>query len=200
MIKKALLLCSTALVLFSACKKEEADKPSGAVKEISFLAATSYTEWTYFSFAKGDTVTITDYKNSLDWDIAFHRGDVRLNGGESGKGKAEAKNTNNKKWNDVTEAPKDGYVKDKVGKIMVKFLGDNIEEEDQPFSEVVSAWLDIDYSTPPPKYTISDWVYVVKAADGNYVKLQIYDNKDAKNKAGYVSFKYQYNESGSTKF
>jgi hypothetical protein len=42
---------------------------------------------------------------------------------------------------------------------------------------------------------------VVKAADGNYVKLWIYDNKDERDeKAGYVSFQYQYNADGGTGF
>lgn len=190
-----------SVLLLTACDKDDKDPAlPGAVKDIKFEDVSSYTEWKYFSFSKEEFVTITDFKNDLSWDIAFHRGDVRLNGGASGEGKGEALNTNKTSWNDVAEAPASGYIKDQVGKITTAFTGEGITEDDQPFSQTLTTWLTVDTSNPPPKYTVHNWVYVVKAADGNYVKLQIYDNKNEKNAAGYVSFKYQYNESGSNKF
>ena len=93
-----------------------------------------------------------------------------------------------------------GYVKDETGKITTAFTGTGIEEEEQPFSQTLTTWLTIDTSNPPPKYTYNNWIYVIKTASGKYVKLQIYDYKDAKNNGAYISFKYQYNESGSDKF
>ena len=40
----------------------------------------------------------------------------------------------------------------------------------------------------------------MKSATGKPVKLQVYDYKSEKNAGAYISFKYQYNESGATKF
>lgn len=200
-MKKIGFLMLLSVLFLTACDKD--DKGSalpGDVKDIQFINATSYTDWVYFSFSKGEVVTVTDYQNDLSWDIAFHRGDVRLNGGASGKGNGEAVNTQKTDWNAVTEAPSSGYVKDQVGKITTSFTGTGITEEDQPFSQTLTTWLTVDTSNPPPKYTLHNWIYVVKAADGNYVKLWIYDNKNEKNAAGYVSFRYQYNASGATNF
>lgn len=172
----------------------------GDIKDIQFINATSYTDWVYFSFEKGEAVTVTNYKNDLSWDIAFHRGDIRINGGASGSGKAEVANTDKTDWSSVTSAPANGYIKDQTGTITTAFTGTGITTEEQPFSQTLSGWLTVDTSNPPPKYTVHGWVYVLKAADGKFVKLQIYDNKNEKNAAGYVSFKYQYNASGSDQF
>jgi hypothetical protein len=196
----SLLLLS--IFIAPSCSDDDDDetKLPGDVKKVEFLDVRSYTKWVYFSFSKGEVVEVTDYANDLSWDIAFHRGDVRLNGGASGKGLAEVVNTNKTDWNSVKEAPASGYVKDEVGKITTSFTGSGITEEDQPFSQTLGSWITIDTSNPPPKYTYHNYIYVVKAADGKYVKLWIYDYKNEKESAGYVSFNYQYNESGATTF
>lgn len=198
-----LIVC--ALLAFSACSNDDDDNSGsgtpGSTKTVEFLNASAYDKWVYFSFDKGEVVTITDFANDLSWDIAFHRGNVRLNGGKSGKGKAGAIKTESKKWDDVKEAPTSGYVLDEIGSVTTSFTGTGITEEDQPFSQTLETWLTTDTSNPPPVYTIHGWIYVIKTATGKYVKLSLYDNKDATNKsAGYFSFKYQYNADGSTKF
>lgn len=200
-MKKISFLVLLSVLFITACDKDEKETAlPGDVKDIQFIDAKSYTDWVYFSFSKGKVVTVTDYKNDLTWDIAFHRGDVRLNGGESGIGKGEAFNTQKTSWTDVTEAPTSGYIKDQIGKITTAYIGNGITEEDQPFSQTVTTWLTVDTSTPPPVYTVHNYIYVVKDADGDYVKLWLYDNKNERTDAGYVSFRYQYSASGSTNF
>lgn len=197
----ALLL---GLLIFSSCSniddREEDVATTGEIKTHQFLDARSYTNWIYFSFSKNEIVTIADPQNDNNWDIAFHRGDVKLNGGKSGKASGEGINTNKTEWNAVASAPTSGYVKDDIGKITTAFTGTGIIEEDQPFSQILTTWLTVDISNPPPKYTVHNYVYVVRSASGKYVKLQIYDNKSATNAAGYVSFKYQYSAEGSGAF
>lgn len=191
----------TGIILFSSCNDDDdAILLSGDVKDVQFVDATSYTDWVYFSFEKGEVVEVVDHTTDLSWDIAFHRGDIRLNGGESGSGKGEAVNTNSTDWNLVMVAPESGYQKDKMGKITTAFTGSDIEETDASFSQVLSGWLTIDTSNPPPKYTYHNWVFVVKSATGKYVKLLVYDYKNERNNGAYISFKYQYNESGSDRF
>ncbi len=201
-IKLGLLILCGILFLSSCSSDDDDPQPTapGSVETVEFLDVKSYTEWVYFSFEKKSVVTVTDFANDLNWDIAFHRGDVRLNGGKSGKGKGAVVQTAYKNWNDVKEAPKSGYVNDEIGTITTAFTGQGITTEDQPFSQLLSGWLTVDTSNPPPKYTINEHIYVVKSAKGNYVKLSLYDNKNEKNAAGYVSFKYQHNDNGVTDF
>lgn len=201
---KSLVALVLGLFIFSSCNSsddsEEDIATAGEIKTYQVLDARSYTNWVYFSFSKNEIVTVTDVQADKNWDIAFHRGDVKLNGGKSGKGSGEAINTNKIEWNAVTSAPTSGYVKDEIRKITTAFTGTGITEEDQPFSQILTTWLTVDTSSPPPKYTVHNYVYVVKSASGKYVKLQIYDNKSATNTAGYVSFKYQYNAEGGAAF
>ncbi|NDV83361.1 HmuY family protein [Bacteroides sp. 51] len=198
---KSLFIAAFAVLALTSCSDDDDKKQeTGTTKTYLYVDATSYTDWTYFSFDKENVVEVTKPEDDLSWDIAFHRGDIRLNGGESGKGKGAAQNMNTTKWNEVTEAPTSGYVTDKVGKITTAFTGDGITEGDASFSQTLAGWLTIDTSNPPPVYTYHDWIYVIKTAAGKYVKIQITDYKNAKNAGAYISFKYQYNASGATSF
>lgn len=198
----SVIALALGLFVMSSCSRDKADEQlkSGEVKQYEFLDASAFDTWTYFSFEKGKIVEVSDFKNDSNWDIAFHRGDIRLNGGASGKGLAEAINTGKKEWSSVVSAPATGYGKDGIGKIVVSYSRGGVVQDDQPFSQVMANWLTIDTKNHPPKYTVNNWVYVIKTATGKPVKIQIYDNKNEKGRAGHFSFKYQYNASGSTKF
>lgn len=94
---KSIFTLLIGFLIFSSCSsndREEDVATAGEIEKYEFLDARSYTDWVYFSFSKGEIVTVTDYQNDINWDIAFHRGDVRLNGGKSGKGSGEGINTN----------------------------------------------------------------------------------------------------------
>ncbi|MFT3740971.1 MAG: HmuY family protein [Breznakibacter sp.] len=201
MKKSKLFFTALACVLFFvACDSDDEELLPGNVSKYEYLDATSYTGWVYFSFEKGEIVEVSDSQNDLSWDIAFHRGDIRLNGGLSGVGKGAVVNTDATDWDSVKEAPTSGYTTDKVGAITTAFTGTGITTEEQSFSQTLATWLTIDTSNPPPVYTYNNWIYVVITASGKYVKLHIYDYKNEKNAGAYISFKYQYNDSGSSKF
>ncbi|WP_424656267.1 HmuY family protein [Capnocytophaga granulosa] len=55
-----------------------------------------------------------------------------------------------------------------------------------------NGWLTMDYKkgSSGPSYTYNNWVYVVKTAAGKYAKVQLTDYKDAKEKTGFITFKY----------
>ena len=55
-----------------------------------------------------------------------------------------------------------------------------------------NGWLTMDYKpgSQGPSYSYNNWVYVVKTAAGKYAKIQLKDYKDAKEKTGFITFKY----------
>ncbi len=90
MIKRTLLLAIAIATTMGivTCKKDnktQPDKPNpgGNVKTHTFDTR-AFDKWVYFSFAENKEVEIADFQTSMDWDIAFHRFDVRVNCGTAG--------------------------------------------------------------------------------------------------------------------
>ncbi|MCX7987788.1 MAG: HmuY family protein, partial [Bacteroidales bacterium] len=84
-----LLAVCSIMVLFSCSKDEEGSDNHLQEQLVSgtvTINASAYDKWVYFSFDSGKVVEIDNFKNSMNWDIGFHRMDVRVNCGESGPG------------------------------------------------------------------------------------------------------------------
>src|SRR5690606_18465020 len=149
----------------AACSDPDEDPtPALEVKTVQ-IDARSYADWVYFSFEKGEVVTVApeSFSSDLSWDIAFHRNDVRLNGGLSGQGAGAALKTEAKELSQIALAPTTGYVADGTKSIMTKFTLPVPVFEDQPANTEIN-WLDVDTSNPPPVYTLFDEVYIIKTA------------------------------------
>ncbi|MDO5104352.1 HmuY family protein [Capnocytophaga sp.] len=102
-MKIVLLLVCVAMLGTTACKKENKDNQLVTkAKEYKNLSVPT-TDWVYFSFEKNQIVPVTDPDKSTDWDIAFNQYDVKTRG---------ALNTRLTAFDQVTQAPKDGYVSD----------------------------------------------------------------------------------------
>ena len=157
-------------------------------------------DWKYFSFAKGKEITVKDPTTSLDWDIAFNRYYVKLNGGDSGKGQAEDVKTDKLVLEEVKQVPTSGYSKDAQGTML---LGMPPKPTKESFCELISGGLKganttgyvtidmVNMTTGKGDiYEITKYVYVVKAADGTPFKLQFTGYTSDKGKGGYPAFSY----------
>ncbi len=115
---------------------------------------------------------------------------MRTNSGKSGKGKGGALETTFTKWNDLKSLPNGTFVKDGtifITKDLSKFPPPQMET---PGSKVLAKA--IKFSGPPPKYTISKNIFVVRTADEKYVKMKIVSYYNDEGKSGYVKFKYEF--------
>ena len=154
-------------------------------------------DWVYFSFATGAEVSGVTEENRAtrtDWDIAFNRFYMRTNSGLSGKGKGGAVETDKTSFADVTEAPSDGYVTD-VEITMNGFANGKVTTSKT--SGNVALNKAVRFSGPPPTYTLNDHVFVVRTADGKYVKVIFESFHNAEKKSGYITFRYAYQPDGS---
>lgn len=201
-MKLSYLTLSVSVLLFSvcfvACKEDDAPAPELEARTFS-VDAKAYNTWVYFSFEKNAVVEVSDYQNDLSWDIAFHRADVRLNGGLSGKGHGSAQKTEETSLTEVLEAPAGGYVPDSYGNVIVEFKIPPVYQE-QPYNAVMSTWLNIDTSSPPPVYTLAENVFVMTTVSGKYVKIKFTDYTNDKGETLYPAFEYIYQPDGSRKF
>ena len=158
--------------------------------------AKDFATWTYYSIEKGGPVEIANPGNSLDWDIAFHRYDIRLNGGKSGVGKGEGIKLEETELDKVTEAPAEGYVKDEEGNIVIDYTTGNPRTEVQPYSKEV-VWLDFMATGAGPSYTRHNNVFVIKTANGKYAKIKFLNYYDDRGKAGTVTWQYAIQQKGT---
>ncbi len=207
-----LLMLVVALFGFQSCqeKDDEDNKPQSNLKsgEVENIDATDYSKWVYVSLETGKVVGTGDLeqiREGDDWDIAFHRYNVRLNGGKSGSGKAGAYLAPGKigktGWDAIVTAPNDGYVADKMTKIMKEYKMPPVMV-DASASPVITGgkagtWLKMDMSSMPPTYSISNQIFIIKTAKGKYGKLWIKQYLGIDGKGGHITFKYAYQENGS---
>lgn len=209
-----LLFALTAFVAFQSCEDE--DEPeviaNAIINEIDDIDASAYDQWVYFSFETGEIVGtsgLEEERSGLDWDIAFHRWDVRLNCGISGSGQGGALLVEGAialtGWNSVSEAPTTGYSVDgtvtatkdvsSMPPVQVDVPGSNVITGDSFMGDMSGTWMNM---TGYGVYDITNQIFVIKTADGKYAKvwLKQYNNSDG---TGHITMKYAYQADGSTK-
>ena len=205
-MKKVFLSLVFGALTLASCSRDDNNEVTPNVtdnsKEATVDASASGT-WKYFSFEKGKEVTVTDPKNDLTWDIAFQRYYIKTNSGVSGKGNGGVFKTDSKDISTVKQAPTSGYTADKKGTAQ---LGYPPVDTELSYNSIISGGMKSvnGYVAYDPAlaaqgkspYTVNKWVYVVKTAKGEYVKLQVVDYLDAKNKGGHPKFKYVLSSDG----
>ena len=205
-MKKVFLSLVFGALTLASCSRDDNNEVTPNVtdnsKESTVDASTSGT-WKYFSFEKGAEVTVTDPENDLTWDIAFQRFYIKTNSGTSGNGNGGVFKTDSKDISTVKQAPTSGYTADKKETVQLGYPPVNTELS---YNSIISGGMKSvnGYVAYDPAlaaqgkspYTVNKWVYVVKTAKGEYVKLQVVDYLDAKNKGGHPKFKYVLSSDG----
>ena len=205
-MKKVFLSLVFGALTLASCSRDDNNEVTPNVtdnsKEATVDASASGT-WKYFSFEKGAEVTVTDPENDLTWDIAFQRFYIKTNSGTSGNGNGGVFKTDSKDISTVKQAPTSGYTADKKGTAQ---LGYPPVDTELSYNSIISGGMKSvnGYVAYDPAlaaqgkspYTVNKWVYVVKTAKGEYVKLQVVDYLDAKNKGGHPKFKYVLSSDG----
>jgi len=177
-------------------EKVTLDFAGNEAKEVQ-LDATG--DWKYFSLKNGEVTPATP-ADDLTWDIAFKGYYVKLNGGTSGKGKAEVFRTEEKDFTKVTEAPKKGFEKDKE----VTFTSRDGSSSKENVSPILTGGFGsttgaiglnpANIAKYGNVYGPNEWVYVIKTADGTYAKIQVtdfYNQVGDKKVPGFPKLKYQ---------
>lgn len=205
-------LLMTISVLATSCTKDEDTpklKEKVETKTVSQKDVSDYTKWYYFSFATGKFVgegsakpedgDDAAWKKRTDWDIAFHRNNVRTNSGISGNGQAGAMKLDTEDFDAVEMVTDNTFVIDAEGLVIYSMSS----MPPLKVKSTVNALLDkyAEHShTKMSWYMAKKNVFIVKTADGKYAKLQFINFLNDKDKSGFLTFKYVYQPDGSTKF
>jgi hypothetical protein len=145
--------------------------------------ASDYDAFTAFSFASRDTVSDAGLSSTDEWQIAFRREVIKLNGGSSGSGDAVAANLGQVSFADVG-------------------LGDTagVSWEEDATDYFIDQWYD--YNPVTHQLSANQYVYSMVDAEGdNYVKFRVDSLVDAgmppQMGTVYITYFYQ-NSTGST--
>lgn len=196
-MKRSYLLLVLISVLLLSCSKEELTIQPTKQASVS-LDVRQYDKWIYFSFLNGIIETPVNPEESLVWDIAFHRWDVKTNGGIAGKGNGSAymsELTSLDKNLIITNMQESQFKSNVLIKTYMKTpdMTQGPEQRvDVPANPELCKWMVVNMSTIPPGYNMSDKVFLVKSASGRLgaIKFKSYMNETAVK--GYVTFEYLY--------
>ena len=154
------------------------------------LDATSYTRWSYIDLHHQhiDTANITLGQDApFEWDFAIHHYDVKTHGGTA----TESPFDNVGMAIELEElnfvADVDSQVVIDMSTMMEGYLG----YTPSPVNPVLSHWLDVDLSTMPPIYALSNKVYLLRLSDGTLVALQFTSFMDDSFAKGIVTLRYR---------
>ncbi len=199
-LKRFLFLVGIALF---GCEAENLVDPP-APPDTSTLATRQFTTgstnngWVYFSFAKADTVPASVAVSAQEWDLAFFRTTIKINGGTSGPGKGGVTMLTGVNLEDIKEAPASTVfaVDDTLGNGYAIPTGSG------------GGWYH--YTADPNHWILArdDRVFIFRTADEKYAKMKIlsyYSNGQPPSlplqlDSGYYTFKFVYQGNGSTSF
>ena len=141
---------------------------SDGVTGTLFIDATDYAQWTY---------------------INLHN--VKTNGGAV----LETEATSIDAVLLMSSIPAGNYVEDTETEITIDMSGmmdGNILYATADYNAELAKWLNVDTSTMPPVYTLSNKVYIVRLKDGTHAALRLNAFRNAQNTSGHLTIEYAY--------
>lgn len=162
---------------------------------VLYLDCRDFREWTYVDFHRQtfDTVAISDegfVRDSLflpegDWDLAFHRYDIRTNGGEGAVTKVSSLDDLSQVNPEALEWMPDEWVTRRIVVSMDRIF--DILQPDAPSQDVydyldyipgqlnpvLSDWIRLTYRIGPPDFNPTGLVYVARFADGTLCAFHV---------------------------
>lgn len=147
-------------------------------------------DWiTDIKFIKTDAQT-----DAQDWDIAIHHFDIKTNGCgayETEYSSLEELPESSDAFRDVTFT-EDEWTEHDVLFDLNGMLNYDVGYQQSMVNKVLSRWVTMDFSTPPPVYTVSGKVYVIRLKDGTYAALKLVNYMKPSGAKGYLTFDVKY--------
>jgi hypothetical protein len=151
--------------------------PGLAGPELVTIDATDSRRWQFFSFAQRSVVP---HPGPRDWDLAFRRFQVIVNGGAGFAGDGGALDLGDLDFDDVLAVPVSGYI--------------GTTARSDSTNPAIARWYRYSFTshllTPRPR------VYAIRTADGRYAKLEFVGYSCPGAEPGCVTLRYTYQGGG----
>lgn len=146
---------------------------------LTLANATNHDEWVYFDFETQSQVEPSKPVDSEQWDIAFKRYRVKLNGGYHGTGEVIVSVIEDEVLANVTEAPREPWQSD---------TADVDDDGDEFPEEPVSKWYQYDGTTHV--LTAYEIVYAIRTVEGSFYKFEFAGYYSQEGTSGHPSIRW----------
>ena len=181
------------------CQRDAAfnNREEGSITK-TCIKATSFVNWVYYKLSSKSAVAIPDPATSTNWDLAFKRYRIKLNGGVSGPGRASLLTVLGvSSFDSANQANSGTYLKDQnfspsytstststsachtTDGINYAFLNDFTGSAN-------NCWFT--YNSLSHKLSPKDQYYFFTDASGSYYKLKLVNYYSESGTSGYISF------------
>ena len=159
-----------------------------------YIDASDYTKWNYISLKdKKVVIALYDEQQPENWDFAVHRYDAKTNG-------ASVFETEYYDLTDISSVFKfsgadfvvDEWTTNKITIDMSQMMEGIIKYAEDFYNPCLSKWLNVDTSSMPPVYTLSEKVYILKLQDETYAALKLSDFMNTSGIKGFMTIDYLY--------
>lgn len=159
-----------------------------------YIDASDYTKWNYISLKDKKVVTaLYDEQQPENWDFAVHRYDAKTNS-------ASVFETEYYDLTDISSVSKfsgadfiaDEWTTNRITIDMSQMMEGIIKYAEDFYNPCLSKWLNVDTSSMPPVYTLSEKVYILKLQDGTFAALKLSDFMNTSGIKGFMTIDYLY--------
>lgn len=174
-----------------SCEKEKQDENNS--KEIIINVSKDLFNWIYYSFSEEKTVTVSDFKDDITWDLGIRYENFRTNGGKSGKGQGGVYDLGTVDFDSVTinSIESASFIEDDSISVIIQMAMPPVYENVPGSVPLEDMFLS---PTGPYNRTYSPnrHVYVIKTAIGKHVKFIGTTFFNDRAEEGYLNFKYEF--------
>lgn len=151
-------------------------------------------KWVYYNvhgtnYTELQSVEVDTQPEPDDWDIAIHHFDVKTNQGavwESPYSAIDQVPEDIKSFDDVVFTP-DEWCYNQCIVDLSTMMSYNVWYTGSMVNKVLSRWVTMDFSTPPPVYTASGKVYVLRGKDGGYTAIRLVSYMSDRGTKGFLT-------------
>ncbi|KAA6301008.1 MAG: hypothetical protein EZS26_002860 [Candidatus Ordinivivax streblomastigis] len=214
-IQKIVLLFACVCV-FNACDIDQLWDKDYLFKEeeprdgLLIYNCSSYEKWHFFAFDGDsiigscdayDSIAYEEWQNRTDWDLAFHRQNIKTNSGVSGCGIGGIMEYKQEtfSFDAIIEAPEEGYqmdVSDSIIYDMSHMMDGQIGYVYTGLSQPVKNWAVLT-DMMNGVWTYAQKAFIVRTAKGKYAKIFLKNFKSAIGASGTVTMEYVYQSDGT---
>ena len=161
------------------------------------IDASSYNDWVYFSLGNSELLNIEDAENSMEWDLAFKRNNIKTNGGLSGIGSTCSIVDDSQSWTyeafeSTNQIPENDCEFDEIIEGDIFTYEGCYNPITHLFSDCVKnpaldKWGSFDSSY---NFNVNNFRFFVKLSDGSYVKLWLMSYYNSNGQGGKISLAY----------